>query len=63
MKLQMSVSLLAAIHGNDKDGNPKKRRKYARRGQKSLDISQSVAAHGLKEAACARDDVLSSEDE
>ena len=58
-----AVSLLAAIHGDDKDGSPKKRRRYARRGQKLLDISQSAAAHGLKEAACARDDVLSSEDE
>ena len=58
-----AVSLLAAIHGDDKDGSPKKRRRYARRAQKLLDISQSAAAHGLKEAACARDDVLSSEDE
>ena len=62
MKLQMSVSLLAAIHG-DKDGSPKKKRKYARRGQKLLDISQSVAAHGLKEAADAGQDVSGSEDE
>ena len=35
----------------------------ARRGQKLLDISQSVAAHGLKEAAGAGEDVSSSEDE
>ena len=41
----------------------KKRRKYARRDQKLLDISQSVAAHGLKEAAGAGEDVSSSEDE
>ena len=58
-----AVSLLAAIHGDDKDGSPKKRRRYARRGQKLLDISQSVAAHGLKEAAGAGEDVSSSEDE
>ena len=58
-----AVSLLAAIHGDDKDGSPKKRRRYARRGQKLLDISQSVAAHGLKEAAGAGDDVSSSGDE
>ena len=57
-----TVSLLAAIHGDDKDGNPKKRRRYARRGQKLLDISQSVAAHGLREAAGAGEDVSSSED-
>ena len=54
----MSVSLLAAIHGDDKDGSPKKRRKY-----QLLDISQSFAAHGLKEAAGAGEDVSSSEDE
>ena len=59
----MSVSFLAAIHGDDKDGSPKKKRKYVRRGQKLLDISQSVAAHGLKEAAGAGEDVSSSEDE
>ena len=63
ISIQMSVSLLAAIHGDDKDGSPKKRRRYARRGQKLLDISQSVAAHGLKEAAGAGEDVSSSEDE
>ena len=56
-------SFLAAIHGKDKDGSPKKRRRYARRAQKLLDISQSVAAHGLKEAAGAGEDVSSSEDE
>ena len=58
-----ALSLLAATRGDDKNGSPKKRRRYARRAQKLLDISQSAAAHGLKEAACARDDVLSSEDE
>ena len=58
-----AVSLLAAIHGDDKDGSPKKRRKYVRGCQKLLDISQSVAAHGLKEAAGAGEDVSSSEDE
>ena len=58
-----TVSLLAAIHGDDKDGSPKKKRRYARRVQKILDISQSVAAHGLKEAANAGEDVSSSEDE
>ena len=56
-----AVSLLAAIHGDDKDGSPKKKRKYARRGQKLLDISQSVAVHGLKEAADAGEDVSSNE--
>ena len=59
----MSVSLLAAIHGDDKDGSPKKRRRYARRGQKLLDISQPVAIHGLKEAASAGEDVSNNEDE
>ena len=58
-----AVSLLAAIHGDDKDGSPKKRRRYGRRGQKLLEISQSVAVHGLKEAAGAGEDVSSSEDE
>ena len=57
------VSLLAATRGDDKNGSPKKRRRYARRAQKLLDISQSVAAHGLKEAAGAGEDVSSSEDE
>ena len=62
----LGPSPLAAIHGDDKDGSPKKRRRYARRGQKLLDISQSVAAaHGLKEeeAASAGEDVTSSKDE
>ena len=58
-----AVSLLAATRGDDKNGSPKKRRRYARRAQKILDISQSVAAHGLKEAADAGEDVSSSEDE
>ena len=54
----MSVSLLAAIHGDDKDGSAKKKRKY-----QLLDISQFFAAHGFKEAAGADEDVSSSEDE
>ena len=58
-----ALSLLAATRGDDKNGSPKKRRRYARRAQKLLDISQSVAAHGLKEAADAGEDVSSSEDE
>ena len=58
-----ALSLLAATRGDDKNGSPKKRRRYARRAQKLLDISQSVAAHGLKEAAGAGEDVSSSEDE
>ena len=58
-----AVSLLAATRDDDKNRSPKKRRRYARRGQKLLDISQSVAAHGLKEAANAGEDVSNSEDE
>ena len=58
-----AVSILAAIHGQDKDGSPGKRRRFARKAQKLLDISQSVAAHGLKEAAGVGEEVLSSEDE
>ena len=58
-----AVSLLAAIHGDDKDGSPKIKRRYARRGQKLLDISQFVAVHGLKEAADAGEDVSSNENE
>ena len=51
------------IHGDDKDGSPKKKRRYARRGQKILEVSQTVAAYDLKEAASAGKDVSSSEDE
>ena len=58
-----AVSILAAIHGQDKDGSPGKRRRFARKAQKLLDVSQSVASYGLKEAAGAGDDVSSSGDE
>ena len=40
-----------------------KKRKIRSKMSKLLDISQSVAAHGLKEAAGAGEDVSSSEDE
>ena len=57
-----AVRLLAEIHGNE-DGSRKEKRRYARRDQKLLNISQSVASYGLKEAAGAGDDVSSSGDE